>query len=154
MCFSYDYFVSTETKMKLGHMAWHLYCCCLPRAPPNDFKTHARRQFVFFRLYRFRHPFECQFPYVRQRFRTFFIDLELEPAPNHGKWFASFSRVRRLRSASAMTFEFLCGITCKSTSGAYSFTLLMVKTLKKLPFSNYFFIHFSCFLKIVPWGVV
>ena len=35
---------------------------------------------------------------------TCFGDLELAPAPNHGKRFAGFSRVRRLRSPSTRTF--------------------------------------------------
>jgi hypothetical protein len=64
---------------------------------------------------------------------TCFVDLDLAPPPNHGKRFAGFSRVRRLRSASTMTFEVSFGIdfstfskTWKRTSGAYSFTLSMV----------------------------
>ena len=41
---------------------------------------------------------------------TCFVDLKLAPPPNHGKLFAGFSRVRRLRSASTMIFEVHFGI--------------------------------------------
>ena len=40
-------------------------------------------------------------------FDTCFVDLELAAPPNHGRRFASFSRVRRLRSVSTMPFSIL-----------------------------------------------
>ena len=44
-------------------------------------------------------PFLLTFDTV---FDTSFVDLELAQPPNHGKWLSSFSRLRRLRSASTM----------------------------------------------------
>ena len=128
-------------------------CFGLPKRSPNTAAAPAR-----FCIDRGSH-FGTFFLFIGLVFGTRFAALELAPPSNLRNWFAGFSRVRRVRSVSTMTFDVPFGIEFSIVSKSCKSIDLIVNPLlwacffvsKRVTFRLNFYSVFICFSKPVLW---